>query len=246
MSTMRKIRGNQIAMIFQEPMTSLNPLLKIGFQLSEVLRLHQGMSKAEAEQRAIELLKSVHVALPEKRVKEFPFQLSGGMRQRVMIAMALACNPDLLIADEPTTALDVTIQAQVLSLMRELQQRIGTTILFITHDLGVIREMCDRVIVMYCGEIMEAAQTKQLFRNPVHPYTRGLLNTLPKYGQEGDLPTIKGMVPPAGKFPKGCTFAPRCPYATEKCHAEKPDAVEIEDQHTVRCFYPEKFAKEET
>lgn len=238
MSTMRKIRGNRITMIFQEPMTSLNPLLKIGYQLSEVLRLHQGMSKQKAKEKAIEMLRAVHVALPEKRVNEFPFQLSGGMRQRVMIAMALACNPELLIADEPTTALDVTIQAQVLRLMRELQERMGTAIMFITHDLGVIREMCDRVIIMYCGEIMEEAKTQTIFKQPAHPYTRGLLSTLPKYGQEGDLPTIEGMVPPAGKFPKGCVFAPRCPYATEKCRAEKPQVIELERDHKVRCFYP--------
>lgn len=245
MKEMRKIRGNRITMIFQEPMTSLNPLLKIGFQLSEVLRLHQGMTKKEAKAKAIEMLRAVHVALPEKRVNEFPFQLSGGMRQRVMIAMALACNPELLIADEPTTALDVTIQAQVLRLMRELQERMGTAIMFITHDLGVIREMCDRVVIMYCGEVMEEAKTSTLFKSPVHPYTKGLLSTLPKYGQEGELPTIPGMVPPAGKFPKGCVFAPRCPYATEKCHAEKPGVVEVEPGHKVRCFYADQAAKEE-
>ena len=245
MSAMRKIRGNKITMIFQEPMTSLNPLLKIGFQLSEVLRLHQGLSKKEAREKAVELLRAVRVASPEQRVKEFPFQLSGGMRQRVMIAMALACNPELLIADEPTTALDVTIQAQVLDLMRELQRKLGTAIMFITHDLGVIREMCDRVIVMYCGEIMEQAPTKEIFTNPTHPYTIGLLNTLPKYGVEGDLPTIKGMVPPAGKFPSGCVFAPRCPYATEECVAKKPELTEVADGHMVCCFHPQTQGKEE-
>lgn len=240
MKEMRKIRGNRITMIFQEPMTSLNPLLKIGYQLSEVFRLHQGLSKKEARERSIEMLRSVHVALPEKRIDEYPFQLSGGMRQRVMIAMALACNPELLIADEPTTALDVTIQAQVLKLMRELQRNLGTAIMFITHDLGVIREMCDRVIVMYCGEIMEEAPTKELFASPTHPYTKGLLGTLPKYGQEGELQTIPGMVPPAGKFPSGCVFAPRCPNATDKCRESKPDRVEIGDGHFVRCFYAAK------
>ncbi len=243
MSAMRKIRGNKITMIFQEPMTSLNPLLKIGYQISEVLRLHQGMTKKQAHEKAIEMLRAVHVALPEKRVKEFPHQLSGGMRQRVMIAMALACNPELLIADEPTTALDVTIQAQVLDLMRELQRNTGTAIMFITHDLGVIREMCDRVIVMYCGEIMEEAKTPMIFKNPQHPYTHGLLSTLPKYGQSGDLPTIPGMVPPAGKFPKGCVFSPRCPYATDRCRQEKPPVTQVEEGHTVRCFYP--ISKEE-
>ena len=233
---MRQIRGNKITMIFQEPMTSLNPLLKVGFQLSEVLRLHQGMSKREAKEKAIEMLRAVNVASPETRVKEYPHQLSGGMRQRVMIAMSLACNPELLIADEPTTALDVTIQAQVLKLMRGLQERMGTAILFITHDLGVIREMCKRVIVMYCGEIMEEAPTKLLFEHATHPYTIGLLGTLPKYGQDGELPTIPGMVPPSGKFPKGCVFSPRCPYACEECIANKPEIVEIEPGHKVRCF----------
>ncbi len=241
MKRMRQIRGNKITMIFQEPMTSLNPLLKVGFQLSEVLRLHQGMSRWEAKEKAIEMLRAVNVASPETRVNEYPHQLSGGMRQRVMIAMSLACNPELLIADEPTTALDVTIQAQVLKLMRELQERLGTAILFITHDLGVIREMCKRVIVMYCGEIMEEAPTKLLFENATHPYTIGLLGTLPKYGQEGELPTIPGMVPPSGRFPKGCVFSPRCPYACEDCAVKKPEIVEIEPGHKVRCFRAEEI-----
>ena len=238
---MRQIRGNKITMIFQEPMTSLNPLLKVGFQISEVLRLHQGMTRRQAKEKAIEMLRAVNVASPERRVKEYPHQLSGGMRQRVMIAMCLACNPELLIADEPTTALDVTIQAQVLKLMRELQERLGTAILFITHDLGVIREMCERVIVMYCGEIMEEAPTKELFGKPTHPYTIGLLGTLPKYGEEGELPTIPGMVPPSGKFPAGCVFSPRCPYACEKCVSNKPEITEIEPGHKVRCFRAEEI-----
>ena len=241
MKRMRQIRGNQITMIFQEPMTSLNPLLKVGFQISEVLRLHQGMSREEAKEKAVEMLRSVKVASPEERVNEYPHQLSGGMRQRVMIAMALACNPEILIADEPTTALDVTIQAQVLRLMKELQERLGTAIIFITHDLGVIREMCDRVIVMYCGEVMEEAPTSLLFRNPKHPYTVGLLGTLPKYGKEGELPTIPGMVPPSGKFPSGCVFAPRCKYATAECKEGKPEFVEIEKGHQVRCFHVDQL-----
>ncbi len=236
MKDMRNIRGNKISMIFQEPMTSLNPVFTIGNQLMETFRLHQGMSKKDAEKHAIEMLRLARVSLPEQRMKEFPHQLSGGMRQRVMIAMALACRPELLIADEPTTALDVTIQAQVLNLMRELRDELGTAIAFITHDLGVINEMCDRVIVMYCGEIVEEAAVKDIFSSPMHPYTAGLISTLPKFGQKGKLPTIPGIVPPAGQFPKGCVFAPRCKYATERCAAEKPGAFDAGGDHKVRCF----------
>ena len=244
MKEMRKIRGNDISMIFQDPMTCLNPVFTIGHQLSEVFRLHQGMSKKEAWEASVNALKMVNVAMPEKRVKEYPYQLSGGMRQRVMIAMALACKPQLLIADEPTTALDVTIQAQVLDLMRNLRDETGTAIAFITHDLGVVSEMCDRAIVLYCGEVMEEASTEELFRNPMHPYTEGLLNALPKPGQrDGKLYVIPGTVPPAGKFPKGCVFAPRCPYATERCRSEeKPGLYDIGGQHKVRCFRYEKEA----
>ncbi len=245
MSEMRKIRGNEISMIFQDPMTCLNPVFTIGFQLSEVFRLHQGMNKKEAWEASINALRMVNVAMPEKRVKDYPYQMSGGMRQRVMIAMALACKPQLLIADEPTTALDVTIQAQVLDLMRNLRDETGTAIAFITHDLGVVSEMCDRAIVLYCGEIMEEATTEELFRNPMHPYTEGLLNALPKAGQrDGKLYVIPGMVPPAGKFPKGCVFAPRCKYATDRCHAEKPEPRIVGDGHAVRCFRYEEVQGE--
>ena len=240
---MQAIRGNRISMIFQEPMTSLNPVFTIGDQLIETFMQHQGLSKSEAWKRGIEMLRMVRIPLPEQRMKEFPYQLSGGMRQRVMIAMALACRPELLIADEPTTALDVTIQAQVLDLMRNLQKEMGTSIAFITHDLGVVSEMCDRVIVLYCGEVVEEAVAEDLFENPKHPYTEGLLGTLPKFGQSGRLEMIPGVVPPAGKFPAGCVFAPRCKYATEKCHAQKPGLCDLGSGHKVRCFRYEQEEK---
>ena len=233
---MQAIRGNRISMIFQEPMTSLNPVFTIGDQLMETFILHQGASKAEAKVKAIELLRMVRIPEPEQRFKEHPYQLSGGMRQRVMIAMALACRPELLIADEPTTALDVTIQAQVLELMRDLQKEIGASIAFITHDLGVISEMCDRVVVLYCGEVVEEALVDDIFADPKHPYTIGLLSTLPKIGSKERLEVIPGMVPPAGKFPSGCVFAPRCKYATEKCHACKPPLINVGEGHKARCF----------
>ena len=240
---MQTIRGNRISMIFQEPMTSLNPVFTIGDQLIETFMQHQGLSKSEAWAKGIEMLRMVRIPLPEQRMKEFPYQLSGGMRQRVMIAMALACQPELLIADEPTTALDVTIQAQVLDLMRDLQKELGTSIAFITHDLGVVSEMCDRVIVLYCGEVVEEAVAEDLFENPKHPYTEGLLGTLPKFGQSGRLEMIPGVVPPAGKFPAGCVFAPRCKYATEKCHAQKPGLCDLGGDHKVRCFRYEEEEK---
>ena len=240
---MQAIRGNRISMIFQEPMTSLNPVFTIGDQLIETFMQHQGLSKSEAWKKGIEMLRMVRIPLPEQRMKEFPYQLSGGMRQRVMIAMALACQPELLIADEPTTALDVTIQAQVLDLMRDLQKEMGTSIAFITHDLGVVSEMCDRVIVLYCGEVVEEAVAEDLFEHPKHPYTEGLLGTLPKFGQSGRLEMIPGVVPPAGKFPAGCVFAPRCKYATEKCHAQKPGLCDLGSGHKVRCFRYEQEEK---
>lgn len=233
---MQRIRGNQISMIFQEPMTSLNPVYTIGNQLMEPFMLHQGLSRREAEKKAVEMLRMVRIPLPEQRVKEFPYQLSGGMRQRVMIAMALACQPELLIADEPTTALDVTIQAQVLDLMKQLQKEMHTAIAFITHDLGVVSEMCDRVVVLYCGEVMEEALIDDIFASPRHPYTVGLLNTLPKFSQKGKLPIIPGVVPPAGQFPKGCVFAPRCEHACEQCHSCKPELYDLGSGHKVRCF----------
>ena len=239
---MQEVRGNQISMIFQEPMTSLNPVFTVGNQLAETFVRHQGMKMREAEKKAVELLRMVNIPEPEQRVKEYPYQLSGGMRQRVMIAMALACRPELLIADEPTTALDVTIQAQILDLMRNLQKEMGTAISFITHDLGVVSEMCDRVIVLYCGEVMEEALIDDIFNDPKHPYTAGLMSTLPKFDQPGKLPTIPGTVPPSGRYPEGCVFAPRCPHATEQCVACKPPRVDLGNSHAVRCFL---YAKEE-
>lgn len=233
---MQKLRGSKMSMIFQEPMTSLNPLFTLGQQLEEPFIKHQKLSRREARKKSIEMLRMVRVAEPEKRVDEYPHQLSGGMRQRVMIAMALACRPDLLIADEPTTALDVTIQAQVLDLMRDLQRELGTAIAFITHDLGVINEMCNRVVVLYCGEMMEIAPVRELFKNPKHPYTEGLLATLPKFDQQGKLETIPGTVPPSGSFPDGCVFAPRCKYVTDRCVRCKPEAYDVGEGHTVRCF----------
>ncbi len=234
---MLKIRGKEISMIFQEPMTSLNPVYTLGNQLEESYMLHQGLTRREAEKKAVEILRTVRVSEPERRIKQYPYELSGGMRQRVMIAMALACKPQLLIADEPTTALDVTIQAQVLDLMRDLQKEMGTAIAFITHDLGVINEMCDRVIVLYCGEVMESAEVRDLFERPKHPYTSGLLATLPQRNTRGTrLNVIPGMVPPAGHFPAGCVFWERCPHATERCKAEKPGLYEVEGGHMARCF----------
>ncbi len=233
---MLKIRGREISMIFQEPMTSLNPVYTLGNQLSESFILHQGMSKKQALEKSIEMLRMVRVSEPEKRIKQYPYELSGGMRQPVMIAMALACKPELLIADEPTTALDVTIQAQVLDLMRDLQKEMGTAIAFITHDLGVINEMCDRVVVLYCGEVMEEAEVRELFDNPKHPYTSGLLATLPQNAKGGKLSVIPGMVPPAGHFHSGCVFWDRCPHATERCKAEKPGLYTVSEGHKARCF----------
>lgn len=234
---MRSVRGQDISMIFQEPMTSLNPLHKIGAQISESLFLHQGVGPKEARARSIELLKLVGIPRAEDIVDEFPHQLSGGMRQRVMIAIAMACNPALLIADEPTTALDVTIQAQILDLMKKLSADRKMSILLITHDLGVVAEMCQRVAVMYAGRVVEEGDVRQIFRNPQHPYTQGLLNSIPKIdGERKRLQPIEGNVPSLKKMPAGCRFAPRCPHATEQCQTEDPSFYEVEPGHKSRCW----------
>jgi peptide/nickel transport system ATP-binding protein len=240
---MRTIRGNAISMIFQEPMTSLNPVLTVGRQIGETLRLHQGMSANQAEQKAIEMLILVGIPAPERRVREYPHQLSGGMRQRVMIAMALACNPRLLIADEPTTALDVTIQAQILDLMRDLQKRLGSAIMLITHDLGVVAEMAERVVVMYAGRKVEEAAVGEIFARPMHPYTQGLLGAVPKLGSslhEGGrsrLAEIPGLVPSLRKPIVGCAFAGRCDYATDLCRQVAPAIEAKASAHLVACHY---------
>lgn len=238
---MRALRGNEISMIFQEPMTSLNPVLTIGWQIGESLRLHQGLSKRDAWRRAIEMLALVGISDPERRVAEYPHQTSGGMRQRVMIAMALACNPKLLIADEPTTALDVTIQAQIIDLMRALQRRVGAAILLITHDLGVVAEMAERVIVMYAGRKVEEAPVARLFAKPAHPYTRGLLAAVPRLGAGARvrLAEIPGQVPSLLHPITGCAFAERCARAADPCRAIAPATREIAPGHFAACHYPE-------
>ncbi|MDN3017024.1 ABC transporter ATP-binding protein [Paenibacillus sp. BSR1-1] len=240
---MRKIRGNEISMIFQEPMTSLNPVIPVGEQIAEALRLHQKMGKKEAWTKSIEMLKLVGIPSPEKRAKQEPFQLSGGMRQRVMIAMALACTPEVLIADEPTTALDVTIQAQILALIKNLQTKLGMGVIMITHDLGVVAETCDSVAVMYAGNIVEHAETENIFANPKHPYTLGLINSLPKIHQDQEeLQTIEGSVPSPYNMPVGCRFASRCPFEQPLCHAKQPELVEHTDGSKVRCWmYTDKW-----
>lgn len=232
---MRSVRGKDISMIFQEPMTSLNPVLTIGTQLMETVRFHQKISLAEARKRSVEMLKSVGIAMPEQRINEYPHQLSGGMRQRVMIAMALSCKPKLLIADEPTTALDVTIQAQILDLMSHLGDETGTAIMLITHDLGVVNEVCSRALIFYCGRIVEEAATKDLFKNPLHPYTQGLLNSLPKPGKHR-LYVIPGAVPSPKDFPSGCVFHPRCGQASERCRQIEPGYLQVSAGHKVACW----------
>lgn len=235
---MRKLRGNEISMIFQEPMTSLNPVFTIGNQIGEVIRLHHGLGKKAARDKSIEMLDLVGIPRSEKVVDNFPHQLSGGMRQRVMIAMALACNPKLLIADEPTTALDVTIQAQILDLMRKLSSERDTGVILITHDLGVVAEMADRVIVMYAGEVVEEANVYELFANPRHPYTIGLLGSLPKINhKQEELYSIPGSVPNPIDMPSGCAFHPRCPFADSACQSSKPHVEQIREEHAVRCFH---------
>ncbi|MBQ1325762.1 MAG: ABC transporter ATP-binding protein, partial [Solobacterium sp.] len=231
--------GNKLAYIFQEPMTSLNPVFKIGFQIEEVLMQHRGMSKEEAHKAAIQALDRVRIPNPERVVDDYPFALSGGMRQRVMIAMALACSPKLLVADEPTTALDVTIQAQVLDLMNELKKEIDTSILFITHDLSVIAEMADRVMVMYAGKVVELADVNTIFERPLHPYTRGLIESRPDMSTSGTrLNVIPGNVPDLSDLPEGCSFGPRCAFCKENCRAGVPELVEVEPDHWVRCYRP--------
>ncbi len=239
-----KVRGNDISVIFQEPMTSLNPVFTIERQVSEPFMIHQNMSKKQAAAKVIEMLADVKIPNPEVVAKQYPFQLSGGMRQRVMIAMALACRPKLLIADEPTTALDVTIQAQILKLMNELKEERGTAIMFITHDLGVIRQMADRVAVMYCGQVVEMADSELIF-NPSeysHPYTEGLMVSIPRLDTPAGerLDAIPGAVPHPLDLPKGCKFAPRCKYATDKCLAEEPELKNVSGTQLVRCFYSRK------
>lgn len=234
---MRKIRGNEISMIFQEPMTSLNPVFTIGDQIMEAIILHQKLSKKAARERAIEMLRLVGIPSPEQRVDEYPHQLSGGMRQRVMIAMALSCNPRLLIADEPTTALDVTIQAQILELLQRLQEEFGMAIIMITHDLGVVAGMVDRVIVMYAGKVVEEAPVKELFASPKHPYTEGLLGSIPKLHQtQKRLQTIEGVVPSPFNMPKGCRFHPRCKYAQPACEQAEPTLQELAPGHYAACI----------
>jgi len=234
---MRSIRGNEIAMIFQEPMTSLNPVYTIGNQIMEAIILHQKLNKAKAKQKAIDMLREVGIPLPEQRVNEYPHQLSGGMRQRAMIAMALSCNPSLLIADEPTTALDVTIQAQVLELMNELRREFHAAIQFITHDLGVIAGMADDVVVMYLGRIVEGSTVGEVFHNPKHPYTQGLMNSIPSLASRKDrLEPIKGVVPDPFEVPPGCGFEPRCPHAMEICKTRMPDLKEVAPGHIAACW----------
>jgi peptide/nickel transport system ATP-binding protein len=246
---MRAVRGNEISMIFQEPMTSLNPVLTIGHQIAETLTLHQGLGRAAALAKAVDMLRLVHIPEAERRIAQYPHQMSGGMRQRVMIAMALACNPKLLIADEPTTALDVTIQAQILDLMRELKQKIDAAIVLITHDLGVVAEMAQRVVVMYAGHLAEEAPVSALFRRPLHPYTKGLLASVPRLGTSLDrahpprLAEIPGTVPSLTEAIPGCAFAARCAFATDICYRRRPVFEEKEPGHFAACFHADRVAR---
>ncbi|MBQ8598489.1 MAG: ABC transporter ATP-binding protein [Oscillospiraceae bacterium] len=240
---MQDLRGNRIAVIFQDPMTSLSPVHTIEKQLTEVLVLHKNMNKQQAKERCKEMLSLVGIANPDNCLKKYPFELSGGMQQRVMIAMALSCEPALLIADEPTTALDVTIQEQILDLIAELNQKLGMSVLFITHDLGAMAQLCHSVRVMYLGNLVEEAETEELFSNPLHPYTKGLLDCIPRLDSvRGEpLKTIEGVVPPLSNVPEGCHFCTRCPYANEKCRTQNPPSVEARPNHKVKCW---KFVKE--
>ena len=242
---MRKIRGKEIAMIFQEPMTSLNPVYTVGQQIMEAVLIHEDMTKEQARERAIQMLDLVKIPDAEKRLNSYPHEFSGGMRQRVMIAMALSCNPEFLICDEPTTALDVTIQAQILNLINELKEKTGTAVMMITHDLGVISEVADNVMVMYAGQVVEYTDVDTVFEKPLHPYTQGLISCIPKLGgQEEKLSTIKGMVPSFNDMPEGCLFCPRCEYAKDICRKERPELVDL-DGHQVRCFkYTDRWEEE--
>ncbi|MGO1296860.1 MAG: ABC transporter ATP-binding protein [Vibrio sp.] len=251
----RSLRGNDISMIFQEPMTALNPVLKISTQMIDVIRNHNDISKKEAKQRAIDMLRTVGIPAPEKRVNEYPHQLSGGMRQRVMIAMALSCHPSLLLADEPTTALDVTIQAQVMQEMVRLKDELDMSMVLVTHDLGVVAESCDRVVVMYCGEVIEQGSVQEIFAQPKHPYTHGLLRSIPVVRDQKvrRLPTVEGVVPDLFNLPSGCRFADRCPHATDICHQEAPQLESITTLeashhsrfgHQVACFHHEEIINE--
>ena len=242
LNEMYRIRGNAISVIFQEPMTSLNPVFTVDRQLSEPFIIHQGKTKKEAHELALKMLADVQIPNPEAVIRQYPHQLSGGMRQRVMIAMALACRPKILIADEPTTALDVTIQAQILRLMNELQEEKGTSIIFITHDLGVINEMADDVAVMYCGQVVEKASARTIFSDckMSHPYTEGLMFSIPRLDSKDKIEPIPGVVPHPLALPKGCKFAPRCKYCTKKCMEEEPELKDMGNGQLIRCFYPEK------
>lgn len=236
-SEMRRIRGNEISMIFQEPMSSLNPVITVGEQVAEAIRLHQGLSHKSAWQKSIELLNAVGIPSPQERVKNYPHQLSGGMRQRAMIAMAISCEPSLLIADEPTTALDVTIQAQILDLLRQLQKELNMAVILITHDLGIVAEMAHDVAVMYAGKIVENVSAGTLFKLPLHPYTKGLLNSIPTLNSTARrLTVIDGIIPNPLDLPNGCRFNPRCPIKTQRCQQEEPPLLEVEPQHFTACF----------
>lgn len=238
---LRDIKGNRISMIFQEPMTSLNPVYTVGRQVREAIMLHQDISKEQAKEKVLKIFRQVGIPEPERRYNAFPHQLSGGLRQRVMIGMAMVCEPELLIADEPTTALDVTIEAQILQLMKKLRDEHGTSILLITHNMGVVAEVCDYVYVMYAGKVMEQSETFELFRNTLHPYTTGLLRSIPQMEDKKErLYSIKGMVPNLLNLPSGCSFCNRCEHATKHCEAERPDNYEINDLHSTRCFLYEK------